>query len=544
MSDALRIRSNQAQQVYTRALSSAWRNGVQLHDPSLWQFRDPEVEEKMLRDADIRHAVGYRRHLIAGKDWQLMPKDPADPRGKMATAVGESLLRNIESFTQARMNLARAFFSGARFARIHGEPRILDLGDGKRRTWWVPTRLEDTDKRMYRIVPSKHDEGDGDVRLSAVWERWNVGASRFEPETRWDALHTIKHVYQDDEATLGYGSALREALGWWWYAKEHVFQESLAAVERFAQGIITAKVDGARDAETGAPNTAVVQAWEDVLTDLRSRHVLVMDKADDVEIISGSAEGWQLLEGIRAELRSTIYTLVMGANLTTSATEGGSYALAEVQENSTEALLQFDRETLQETLTRSLVACVWHRNYANLVDLGVADSPPEFTVTQEKRQDPKERAEVASVLLQNGVSLSLAEVLEQTGFALPEEGEEVIAGRAAETLGSPLGFDLGDLDLGAPAPQPLGAAPALEPAPAPPAPEPENVQETALNGAQVAAATELIQGVVAKTIPPRTAVEMLVSMFNLPRDVADRMVADAAAFTPAAPLAPEAPPAP
>ena len=224
MSQAIRVR-NQAQQVYTRALSSAWRNGVQLHDPSLWLFRDPEVEEKMLRDADIRHAVGYRRHLIAGKDWALVPRDETSPLSDLSVHVGTTLLKEVEGFTQARMNLARAFFSGARFARIHGEPRVLDLGDGKKRTWWVPTRIEDLDKRMYRVVPN-NDGGS----LSAHWERWNVGAAEYDVETRFDAVHTIKHVYQDDEASLGHGSALREALGWWWYAKEHVFQESLAAV--------------------------------------------------------------------------------------------------------------------------------------------------------------------------------------------------------------------------------------------------------------------------------------------------------------------------
>lgn len=445
MTNALRIRNNQAQQLYTRALSSAYRNGVQLHDPSLWQFRDPDVEEKMLRDADIQHAVGYRRHLIAGKNWSLVPRDPTDPRGDLATHVGEQLLGEIENFTQARMNLARAFFSGARFARIHGETRTMTIGDGKPRTWWVPTRLEDLDKRMYRIVP-RNEDGE----LSAHWERWDVGRSEFVPESETDARHTIRHIYQDDQATLGYGSALREAIGWWWYAKEHVFQESLAAVERFAQGILMAKVNGARDAETGLPNASLITAWQNVLEDLRARHVLVFDKADEVELLSGNAEGWQLLEGVRGELRNTIYTLVMGANLTTSATEGGSYALAEIQENSTEALIQFDRETLQETLSKSLLPCVWWKNWANLRELGIEASRPLFSITQEKRQDPKERAEVASTLAQMGVRLSLQEVLEQTGFSVPEPGEEVIEPPAPAAPGFGGDFGLGGLLGGLP----------------------------------------------------------------------------------------------
>lgn len=422
MSEAIRAH-NQAQQVYTRALSSAWRNGTQLHDPSLWLFRDPEVEEKMLRDADIRHAVGFRRHLIAGKDWSLIPRNESSPRAAIATHVGTSLLKEIEGFTQARMNLARAFFSGARFARIHGEPRTLTLGDGKKRTWWVPTRIEDVDKKMYRIVPH-NNEGE----LTAHWERWNVGRTEFEIETQQDAIHTIKHVYQDDEASLGHGSALREALGWWWYAKEHVFQESLAAVEKFAQGILIAKVDGARDAESNLPNDEVINDWTAVLEDLRARHVLVFDKSDDVEILPGGGEGWQLMEGIRGELRDTIYTLIIGANLTTAASEGGSYALAAVQENSTEALIQFDRETLQETLTKSLIGCIWYRNHANLVELGIDEENPMFSIAQEKQQDPVVRAEVARTLSDMGIDLSLTEVLEQTGFSAPEEGETIVKG--------------------------------------------------------------------------------------------------------------------
>ena len=72
MTSELRLQ-NQSQNLYVRALSAAYRNNVQIYDPSLWLARDPEAEEKMLRDADIAHAVGYRRHLIAGRNWRLTP---------------------------------------------------------------------------------------------------------------------------------------------------------------------------------------------------------------------------------------------------------------------------------------------------------------------------------------------------------------------------------------------------------------------------------------------------------------------------------------
>jgi len=398
------------------------------------------MEEKMLRDADIAHAVGFRRHLIAGRQWNVIAAREGSERAKVALLVANDMLAQIESFTQARLNLARAFFSGARFARIHGKVKTLTLGDGKQRQWWVPVRLEDQDKRMFRMKPER-EAGPMMVR----WQMWDMERDDWRNMTIEEVALTIRHVYQDDQASLGHGRGLREALAWWWYAKEHVFRESLQAVERFAQGIITAKVDGARDAATGMPNEELIRQWRDVLEDLRSRHVLVHDSADQIDMVEGSGQGWQMLSTLREELRSTIFTLVLGANLTTSASQGGSYALAEIQENSTEALVQYDRETLEETLTKSLLGAIWWKNHANLVELGIADEKPRFSITQEKRMEPQERASVAQTLVGMGIELSLDDVLEQTGFRKPEDGERTI--KQASQVPSP-GLDLpafGDL---------------------------------------------------------------------------------------------------
>lgn len=437
---------NAAQQIYVRALSSTWRNNIELHDPSLWLLREPELEEKMLRDADIAHAVGYRSNIVAGHRWECVARVEGSPRAPMAVAVATELLDGLKNFTQARRNLSRAFFSGARFGFIKGATRRLRIGDGVERVWWVPTMIEDRDKRFYRIVP-QHDSTTRE--LSAHWEVWNIAGATFEPESPEAMAQTIRHVYQDDQASVGHGRGLREALGWWWYAKTHVFEESLQAVERFAQGILTAKVDGARDAETGLPNTELIRQWRTVLEDLRSRHVLVYDKNDEVESVQMNSAGWELLHTIRDELRTTITTLILGANVTTTATEGGSYALAAVQENSTEALVQYDRESLEETLTDDLLGCVWFKNHANLVELGIADEKPRFNIAQEKRQDPKERADVAAVLSQMGVELSLADVLDQTGFKKPEPGEEIVE---RPQPADPFGGAFGPAPAGAEAP--------------------------------------------------------------------------------------------
>jgi hypothetical protein len=397
----------------------------------------------MLREHDIAHAVTYRRHLIAGRNWEVKARDEGSPRAAVAIDVATNLLKHIKRFSDARVNLARAFFSGARFARIHGRPMTLRIGDGQLRTWWVPTRLEDLDKRVFRVVPHR-DEHDN---LSASWQQWHVGAGEWRTETVRDAVRTVRHVYQDDQGHLGYGRALREALGWLWYAKTHASDENLQAVERFAQGILKAKVAGIRDAGTNLPNTELIAKWVDALQNMMARNVLVHDSEDEVEHLQTNGEGWQLLDKTHDRLRSAVFTLVMGANLTTAAAEGGSYALAEVQQNSTEALIDFDRESQDETLTDDLVGCLWYENYANIVDLGLEDDAPLFTATQDKHDDPQVRAAVAKTLHEMGVNLSQSDVMEQTGFRVPEGGEIIIPGRAETAPGLLPGDVGGDLSL-------------------------------------------------------------------------------------------------
>jgi hypothetical protein len=426
---------NTARRQWLNDYSSAWAGRKEIFDPSLWLQREPDIEEKMLRDADIAHAVGYRKSLIAGRQWNLMPRDDKSEMRKVAVSVGTELLEAIEGFTGSRKSLARAFFSGQRFSLIHGEMRTLTLGDGRPRRWWVPTRLEDRDKRMYRIMA----DNDGET-LRANWEEWNVASREWETLTKADAAYLIKHTYEDDQSSLGYGRALREALGWWWYAKAEVFQESLKAVEKYAGGTIVARIDGLRDAETGLPNAEVMNEWADTLEDHRARHTLVYDKADEVEIIEPGGQGWQMLTDMRDDLKNTIFTLVLGANLTTAANDGGSFALAEVQENSTEALIQFDREVLEETLTKDLLGCIWFKNHANMVELGISNEKPRFAITQEKRQDPMQRAQVAQTLNSIGVDIAADDLYEQTGFKKPEPGEDIIEGGSAQPAIPGFGF--------------------------------------------------------------------------------------------------------
>jgi len=518
MSTSLRIRS-QAKEIFNRALSASYR-GLRVHEPSIWQTKEPEAIEKMRRDPDILRDLNYRDMLVAGRQWTLTPGDETSEMGELAVEVGTFLLKQMKKFTELKLHLGGAYFQGQSFARIHLEPRKMLLGDGLERTWLVPILGEPMDKRMYQQIPVHDERG---TLIGTRYQRWHVGTAEWVDEKKGDLGITIEHTYKASPSNLYYGQALLDGLGWCWFAKQHVWSESLQAVEKFAQGLITVKVDGLRDASADDGNQELLEATIAQIEDVRSRHVIAYDSRDEIEVLTGNAEGWQLLDTIEQKIVNKIDRLILGSVLPTGGGgDVGSLARAGVEEDSTESLVQFDREALEETLSDDLVGAVWRANFPNMRELGIWNEVPIFNISHQKKEDPKEVAEVASILHVAGFDLSADDIYERTGNKKPEEGEDVISGAAAQ-----VSEPLGGFGAGVPGFTELRTDP-LE----------SEHQDSALNGAQVTAAAELIAGVVNGTMPPATVTRMLVSMFNLSAQEAQAMVADAVAFVPAPTAAP------
>lgn len=428
--------SSASQVAYTRGLSARWRNNVQLYDPSVWLAREPEIEEKMLRDPDIAHAVAFRKEMIAGRQWSVVPAQKSHPVSQLAVTVYTDLLKNIKGFTASRESLARAFLSGSRYAKIHGEPRKLRIGDGRERTWLVPTRIEDFDKRMFRPVP-KYDPKTGKIDTSL--ERWHVGKDRWETEDREDAINTLRHVYQDDQSTLGHGRGLREALGWVWYSKTHIQQEWIMFLERTGQGFTEVMVDNIQDADKDLTNETIYAQYADRVKNHMARNVFVHSKNDEVKFSQVVGDGGKAFSEAMDRFEKWILKLVLSANLPTSADKGGSYALAATQENSQEMRFQFDREHLEETLTDGLLGWIEYYNWPNIVELGLNEHKPKFSINQDEKLDPLVRSQVINTLHTAGVDISLSDVYEQTGLRSPEPGEPVLAGATSPAPMDPFG---------------------------------------------------------------------------------------------------------
>jgi hypothetical protein len=375
--------------------------------------------------------------MVAGSRWQCEPYNKK-PENKLAAQIMEEILAQIDNFDSARFNLSDAIFRGSTYAFIEGSRQVRNFYDSVPRMWWVPNKLKDLTKYRIRMV-SEIVPTSGDNREIAVhFELWNLANERWERIKPENDKAMIQHLYDDTEETLGYGRGLVSKIYHYWRAKEIVLTENLTAIERFAQGLLIAKIDGLREGSTS--NSGLVNAAIDALEKHRARHILAVGKEDDVTMVSPSGEGHQLFESMRRYLDEAIRVLVLGASLPSTATEGGSYALAEVQENSTQALISYDRKILAQTLTRTLINLVWEANRENFAQLGLAGAmPPRFHIIDEKIPDPKLEAEITQILLNAGMNLKADETYELVGRTVPAPGDEVIEGQKPAPPMSPGG---------------------------------------------------------------------------------------------------------
>jgi phage gp29-like protein len=193
--------------------------------------------------------------------------------------------------------------------------------------------------------------------------------------------------------------------------------EGLAGLERWAQGILDAEIGDVRLGDTSTSNQAVVSAVISTLEKMRSRFVYAHGPDVKLNIHETSGSGHEMVISILGMLSTSIRTLILGANLPTSATSGGSYALAEVQENSTETLVNYDRLIMANAITRDVIGLWWRMNTAQLRAEGLADAePPSFRIVSRISRDGNAASQISTLLNAGVRNLREDEVFEACGF--------------------------------------------------------------------------------------------------------------------------------
>jgi hypothetical protein len=334
----------------------------------------------------------------------------------------------LRRFATARFDLAEAIFTGSSFARITGNLHWLTIFDGVPRQLWLPEELIDVDRRRFdKVFITERSPSTGEPTVYAQWRMFDYLKNEW---ANWEHRDWyVKNIYNDHEETLGYGSGLIDSMYFYWRAKEILWKAGLQGAERWALGFMVAKVDNARSASTGKTNQQVVSSFMNELEKQRSQHYFVMDKIDELEVLPGPGQGSEIVERMISYCDMQLRLLVLGSNLPTQATGGGSYNLAEIQQGTTDTLIKYDRSLLAEALTNDLLTLVWNVNRPALVSMGLSTAEmPKMSILDEKRSDPKMMAEVTKIILDSGIPLKADEVYELLGRTQPGPGDEIIEG--------------------------------------------------------------------------------------------------------------------
>lgn len=424
MSLPFQVRHSTPKQLYGHQLASLMDTG-RIHDQSIALSRDPNVYDKMELDATISHLKQMRKHMVAGSRYQMEAASTRDIDKQGAEVIEKIFQIGLKRFEVSRYHLAEAAFRGSTIMRVHGEKRFINLFDGIPRLMWVPTFLQEVDRRRFDKVATRVDVGKPTERHQTEWRMFDYVRREW---VKWGHPEWyVKHIYNDNESSLGYGRGLLDAMYFYWRAKEILWRAGLQGAERWALGFMVAKVDNARAASTGKTNQAIVNSFLRELEKQRSQHYFVMDKLDELDVLPGPGQGHEIVQKMLEYCDRQLRLLVLGSNLPTEATKGGSFNLAEVQQGSTDTLIRYDRHILAETITTDLVHMTWNLNRPALFSMGLAAAePPRFVILDEKLKDPKAAAEVTEILLRAGVRLKADETYELLGRTQPGPGDEVI----------------------------------------------------------------------------------------------------------------------
>lgn len=412
---------------YVRALVSAFkRSHSWIQDPDYAHIQDSEAWEKIRRDAEIAMAIQKRRQKVAGNDWSFMPASDEKQDLEIAKVMTQ-LFQPIRRFVMSRFNLAEATFRGSSYGFIQGMrvPMLLQ-GDVIARQWWVPQRLHHVDRWRFRRVRTNHHDP---TSVKTRWEMFSLAREVWEPftKTQW----FTRHAYEETEDSLGYGRGLLVSLYFYWWALTTVWAQGLDGLENWAQGLRIIKIDGARDAASGKPNSSLVEAHRVQWKKHRAEHLMFIDSSDEFQLHSGPGQGWQMVDKMLDRLTEACVRLIlMAVRPTGGGSSGGLGATGQTKEESesSEDVFQFDRSLLSESIDDSLALQVWKRNLPNIrMYFKMAGLPmpqrPKFVIAEQRRADPQKTLEQVRLGREAGIAFKEQEVYERIRWGKPTDDD-------------------------------------------------------------------------------------------------------------------------
>ncbi len=461
----LSIRSMQVD-LYDFALAADYGyDGQRIFSPSLAWSRDPDIIERMLRDPSISGDLQQYQAEVSGTSFTIQARGK-DPYSKKVAEWMEEVCDDLNIF-ESRVKAARSLLTGQEFFFPESRGRKLCSYAGVIGDFWIPTSLHQMDQRRFRtnvsITPNL-ETGRAVVDQSLTYFEPHVDPVRKSIHWKWEKVQDVERllrfIWDNDEARLGQGRGLMEAVYPWWYYATKAMASWSNAGERFGEGFMIALIDDVRIGSVGKDNATIQQAYLDKLDAMRARHRMVMSKNDSIQILE-PGQGYKMLVEIVEFCYRNITRCILGAVLPTggagsegSAPKGGSGT----QAASTSTRVALHQRLLDEIFTNQFLKLLWDQNCAAFykVDPGFENAKlPRFVTTVETANDPAKNITVITAALDKEIPLCKDDVYEAIGRKQPTPDDfdrgNVFVGRPPPVPASPFNFG-GDTPSGGAAP--------------------------------------------------------------------------------------------
>ncbi len=446
-------------ELYSSALNSLWSLYDRIVDPSFALSQDIDAWEIILRDPKAYQAVQQRLNDIAGPSWRVFPfNNSKEPGAILKAQIMEEMLRSMPHFADARKRLAQAVFRGQSVELITGERRFKSFAKTPAQNWLVPTGLKHIDHRRFMMRPVREQKADGTVRIRG--ELYIAPVPNFQGATinsreaymgMWVKVqhpeHYVRIIYDDEESRLGFGRGIMDPMWFYCWVKTIVLKEGLQGLERWAQGVVVAKIDSSKPGSTEQTSQEIRDQALAELKKMRSRFIFAIDKDDDVNVLTGGGEGHQMVQSFLRYLDDCIMAVGTGAALHSGGSVGdaGTFASDKVGSGIQEGVVAFDRNKVDEDIGLDLLGLIDRNNRPQFAMIGqllgipdLADAPcPILKTVNAKRIDPDKAADRFSKIWSANPEIEIREdeFYEQIDCTPPRSGERVVRGLAPVAMG-------------------------------------------------------------------------------------------------------------
>jgi len=397
-------------------------------DPSFSYTRDPDYHRKVWREPVIAKAIWTRATNVVGGDWYL---EDADEESAPLTEVFKQLIGKCSRFQESLIHMAFAFFTGSEWCKIDPKFDAIDpLKMGSKDQWWFMQRLRPMDRSRFHL--EFHDEED-----RRYWE-WAIGnpiLARTEviPPEEWHLY--VRHVWLDWEHQYGYGWGIGDGMAVNWEIKQTLKRYLATGLERFAWPWIIVKTDEESEpvtASLGASHVTDRLVFEKIRK-MRQAGILRMDTSDEITTLDMGTTGNQIILNAIDYIDKENVEYILGASAQVGGhgiqAQAGAYASDQVEADSSDAYMGYDRTVLDETCTEQVISRLSHFNQIPISRLGIAENgipysqmrPPKFHLGRKKRDDPMNALMEAQGIQQLGYKVDMGDLSERVGWKLEED---------------------------------------------------------------------------------------------------------------------------